>query len=365
MFRILILFQCTVLGASFFIRNPGLHSIIPDVIGGKRQQHVVATYNQRTRPLFSEEGMATSDRLMTALSADGFVSAKAIVNTDMVANISRMQGALPLASAALGRAMTCMLLISEGLKQEEESQVRFQGDGPLGGLLAVANGRLEAKGYTGNPQVYLPPNKYGKLDVGGAVGKGNLFFVRSKMLPGEDIPSPYSSVTEIRSGEVAEDINFYLAQSEQREGALAAGVHVDADGKVDAAGGWSVELLPGTPDEVADKLAENLGSMTQSPTEMVLSGLDPKGFLELMLKDMNPTYFPERNPVYKCSCSDDRTLRTMALLPIREVIQILENNEVIEAKCEFCGRVYTMDREKIEKKLQERMKNEIKASRPI
>merc|ERR1719238_2705929 len=122
--------------------------------------------------------------------------------------------------------MTCALLVADGVKDEETFQVNFRGDGPLRGVLAIANGRLEARGYVGNPAVTLPPNALGKFDVGAGVGKGSLQVVRTKNLPGEEVSTPYTSITEIRTGEIPEDINWFLLDSEQKEGALAAGVFV-------------------------------------------------------------------------------------------------------------------------------------------
>jgi len=282
------------------------------------------------------------DEFCSAISADGLVSAKAIVTTSMIKDIATKQECLPLAAAALGRAITCSLMIADGLKGEETFQVRFQGDGPLNGVLAIANGKMEARGFVGNPRVSLPPNAKGKLDVGAGVGRGNLFVVRAKLLPGDPGPSPYSSITQIRSGEVPEDINYYLAESEQREGALAAGVHVDSAGTVDAAGGWSVELLPGASDEVAGQLMSNLEAMADlSPTAMVQMGMGPKDVIKLILEGMGePTFFDAKTPKPTPGCcSDEKVLRTMNLLPVREVVQIIENNEEVKVKCEFCGTV--------------------------
>ena len=115
----------------------------------------------------------SGDMLVTAISGDGSISAKAIVTTELIAETSRLQGLGGLAAAALGRAITCTLLVADGLKEEETFQVNFQGDGPLRGVLAIANGRLEARGYVGNPAVTLPPNALGKFDVGAGVGKGS------------------------------------------------------------------------------------------------------------------------------------------------------------------------------------------------
>jgi len=134
---------------------------------------------------------AADDVMCTALSADGYVSAKAVATTQLVRRVTLQQGCLPLASAALGRAMTSALLVAEGVEAEETFQVRFDGNGPLRGVFAVANGRLETRGYVGNPKVNLPLNDKGKLDVGGGVGAGPLMVVRAKQLPGDDSVSPY------------------------------------------------------------------------------------------------------------------------------------------------------------------------------
>jgi len=274
------------------------------------------------------------DEMLTALSADGFVSAKAVVSSTLVRELATRQMCLPLAAAALGRSVICTLLLAEGLKQEETFQVRFQGDGPLNGVLAVANGRLETRGFVGNPRVTLPLNAKGKLDVGGGVGKGNLFVVRAKKLPGDTGVSPYSSITQIRSGEVPEDINYFLSESEQREGALAAGVHVNPELEVDAAAGWTVQLLPGASDEVAGKLMENLEAMAgDSPTSMVLEGLTPKDVLKKILAGMEPQFFEPRVPVRTPGCcSEEQVYRTLNLLPLREVIQIVELNEKVQRR---------------------------------
>ena len=127
-----------------------------------------------------EEG----DYLISAISGDGSISVKAVVTTALVSEASKLQGLGGLAAAAVGRALTCTMLVSDGLKDEESFQVKFAGDGPLRGVFAVSNGRLESRGYVGNPAVTLPPNAKGKLDVGGGVGKGSLQVVRTKQLPG-------------------------------------------------------------------------------------------------------------------------------------------------------------------------------------
>jgi len=297
--------------------------------------------------------------MLTAVSADGSISAKAVVTTDLVDEGVRLQGLSGLAAAALGRAMSCSLLVAEGLKEDESFQVKFDGDGPLRGVLATANGKLQTRGYVGNPACNLPPNAKGKLDVGGGVGKGTLQVVRTKSLPGETTPSTYSSITEIRSGEIPEDINYYLLESEQRQGALAAGVFVEPDDlggvRATAAGGWYVQLLPFAAEEAVAQLEVNLQAMqARSPTTLVREGVLARGMIELLLDGLDPQ-FTEAVPVpglrASCPCSAERVFRTLRMLPRSEVDDILEKNEAIEVKCEFCVELYTLTPDEIREKL--------------
>lgn len=284
-----------------------------------------------------ETATGTGGRMATAVSADGSISAKAVVTTPLVAEATRLQGLGMLAAAALGRALTCTLLVADGLKDEETFQVTFNGDGPLRGVMATANGKLESRGYVGNPAVTLPPTGAGKLDVGGGVGKGSLQVVRQKHLPGADLPSQYSSITEIRTGEIPEDINYFLLESEQRQGALAAGVFVSpvaaggaAEGReesgelqppaadappsagvrVDAGGGWYVQLLPFAAEESIVRLEENIAKLaSRSPTSLVREGLGPREIVDLLLDGLEPV-FADDKPVAglaeSCPCSEAR-----------------------------------------------------------
>lgn len=290
---------------------------------------------RRGRPVCMQQPPQLNE-LVTAISADGSISAKAAVTTPLVAEAAIFQGLGGLAAAALGRALTCSLLVAEGLKEDETFQVRFSGDGPLRGVMATANGKLESKGYVGNPAVTLPPNAMGKFDVGAGVGKGVLQVVRTKHLPGEEVPTPYASITEIRSGEIPEDINWYLAESEQKEGALAAGVYVQGESvgtdrnaqessaaRVLAAGGWYVQLLPFADDEVVERLQVNLKAMAdKSPTTMIRDGMGAEDILQLLLDGLDPQILSRATPPSlqdSCACGTDRILRTLRLLPRSEV----------------------------------------------
>lgn len=314
------------------------------------------------------DDLAAGDHIVSAISADGSISARAIVTTELAAEAARLQGLGGLAAAALGRALTCSLLVADGVKEDETFQVKFDGDGPLRGVMATANGKLESRGYVGNPSVQLPPNAKGKFDVGAGVGAGTLQVVRTKKLPGEEFATPYTSVTQIRSGEIPEDINYFLLESEQKEGALAAGVYVqgsqtekDLNGldvmsaSVQAAGGWYVQLLPFAADEAVEKLQENLATMAdKSPTQMVRDGLRAQDFIDLLLDGLTPVYNEPRRVAglaESCQCSDERVFRTLRLLPRNEIDDIMEKNDDIEVKCEFCGTRYSLTPEQIQAEL--------------
>jgi len=296
------------------------------------------------------------DVLRRGLSKDGFVSVKAVDCTAMVAEVCRRQKCRKVAATALGRALASVALIADGIEDEETFQVRFEGDGPLGGLLAMSNGRLEARGYVGNPEVAVG-------SVGGAVGKGQLKVVRLKNLPGEEVASPFSSIVDIVTGEIAQDINYFVATSEQREGALAAGVAVEEEeevvgatadsppSRVVAAGGWRIELLPNAPKEVADQVLANVDAVLNAgfaTTDLLLRGESVDGLVRLLFTGMDYDLLPDAaTPAFKCSCSDARVFRTLALLPRDEVMDILQKNDKIEAKCEFCATVYTLTPQQI------------------
>mmetsp|Transcript_1484 Transcript_1484/g.4383 ORF Transcript_1484/g.4383 Transcript_1484/m.4383 type:complete len:364 (-) Transcript_1484:1660-2751(-) len=318
---------------------PSSSSSPPRRVATPRRAHDVA---------FSEPRQQT-DVLRRALTRDGFVSVKAVDCTAMVREASDRHECGRVAATALGRALAGVVLIADGIDDEETFQVWFDGDGPLGGLLAVANGKLQARGYVGNAK-YDDPRGVEAGVVGAAIGKGLLKVVRLKNLPGEDVASPFSSIVEIVSGEIAEDLHHFVATSEQREGAMAAGVAVDPFSNrtsVQAAGGWRIDVLPDAPTSIVSRLIGNVDDLLAqkiSTTDYLL-GHDGKSLDDLvafLLKGMVFDFLDDHTPAFHCPCSEARVFRTLSLLPRTEVMDIIAKNDDIHAKCEFCGTTYTL-----------------------
>src|SRR5262249_34309623 len=206
-----------------------------------------------------------ADRLARMLSADGTVRGLAAVTTDLVEEARVRHGTLPTATAALGRTLTAALLLGGLLKTEERVSLQFSGDGPLGGILADATPEGTVRGFVSRPQTHLPPRR-GKLDVGGAVGRGLLCVRR---VPRGEGP-PYRSVVPLVSGEIGQDVASYLVSSEQTPSVVAIGVFVHADGTVGAAGGYLLQAMPGAEPATLDRLRGDGGA--GAPPRGVLGG---------------------------------------------------------------------------------------------
>ncbi|KAA8490280.1 33 kDa chaperonin [Porphyridium purpureum] len=278
------------------------------------------------------------DVMVRTIAQNGMVTVKAVRATGLVAGSCSLFQTSPVASAALGRALVCALLLSCGKKSNETLNLEFRCTGPIRSIVAVSNGQGEVRGYVGNPHVVLPPNKDGKLDVGKAVGEGILACVRNHPF----WKNPYTGLVPIESGEVAEDVAKYLLDSEQTPSVLGAGVYVNKEGVVSAAGGFLVELLPEADEQTIALLERNVAELGMSPTELIRSGKSPADIVEMLMRDLNPLQLAESTPRYKCSCSTDRVKRTVALIHEDELKSILEEQGKVEATCEFCGRRYNL-----------------------
>ena len=279
-----------------------------------------------------------ADKLIRATAADNGIRAVGVITTRLTEEARRRHNLSYVATAALGRTMTAgLLLVSSMKKAESRVNIRFEGNGPLGSMLVDAGLDGTVRGYVQNPEIELPPNDKGKLDVGGAVGKDGYLYVIRDVGYGY----PYSSTVELISGEVGEDIASYLVTSEQTPSALLLGVFVGADG-VTAAGGLLLQVLPkAARDQSLVTLLESRVSQLSGFTPLLRAGKSLNEIMEDMLGDLGLTIMPESQIVrFSCRCSFDRVLGALKMLGEAELQDMIEKDEGAEATCQFCNEVY-------------------------
>lgn len=286
-----------------------------------------------------------SDELIRGNSMDGAIRVFSAVTTELANEAQKIHDTNPVATAALGRLLSGVVLMgAAGLKNESDTlTLQVNGDGPLGRLVAVTDSSLKVRGYVHNPYVDLPLNKKGKIDVGGGVGRGDLSVIRDLGLK-----EPYIGRIPLVSGEIAEDLTYYYAKSEQIPTAIALGVLVDTDNSVKAAGGFMIQLMPEATEDMAIKL-ENILSSLPSVTEMISGGMNAmdmafrvtEGFSMLM---ENKAVVPE----YKCKCSKERMERALISIGKEELRSLIDEQGEAEMCCQFCNSKYTFDKSALE-----------------
>lgn len=299
---------------------------------GSKRFSVSATAEKSAQdPLSFEQlflkGPVPGDRLVRTISLSGEVSCRALTCTGLVSGAARLHRTSAVATTAFGRSLACTLLLASGKKDGEQMQVEFRGSGPIKGLTTIANGLGEVRGYLGNPKVSLPLRN-GQHDVSSAIGKGILAVVRSSRLA----KAPYTGLVAISSGEVAEDIAQYLAESEQIPSALAAGVYVEPDGNVSAAAGFLIQLLPGASERTVELVERNVRNVGP-PTDLVRSGQTAEQVVHALMQDLEPIMnLASVSPRYCCPCGVDRVKRTVCLLSSTEIRDVLEKHGMVEGK---------------------------------
>lgn len=285
-----------------------------------------------------------SDQIVRAMTADGFVKAVAITSRDMVERARQIHKTLPTATAALGRALSAASMMGNMQKTQDGSvTLQFKGGGPLGTILAVSDWQGNARGYVTNPQISLLEKYRGKLDVGAAVGTdGTITVIRDLRMK-----EPYIGSVPLVSGEIAEDVTEYFAQSEQTPTACALGVLVDTDQSVKQAGGYLVQLLPGAPDDVIDRIEAGI-SAAGSVTGLLEDGLDAADMLKKVLCDFDLEILETTPVAYKCYCSEDRVKSTLISLGKEDLEGIVRDKETITIDCQFCDTVYKFTPEDVQ-----------------
>jgi molecular chaperone Hsp33 len=279
-----------------------------------------------------------ADQLIRATAAEGGIRAVGVISTRLTEEARQRHNLSYVATAALGRTMTAGLLLASNMKREgSRVNIRVKGNGPLGGILIDAGLDGTVRGYVDNPDIELPPNERGKLDVGGAVGhEGYLYVVRDV-----GYGYPYSSTVELVSGEIGDDVAHYLVTSEQTASALVVGVFVGAEG-VRAAGGILIQILPkaATNEELIQVLESRISKLSGF-TPLLQAGKTLPEIFEELLGDMGLVILPEVQMVrFHCGCSFDRVLGALKMLGEAELQDMIEKDKGAEATCHFCGEVY-------------------------
>ncbi len=287
--------------------------------------------------------------LVRAMTKDGYAKAVAVTTKDMVERARQIHKTLPTATAALGRLLSAASMMGNMQKVEDGSiTLQVKGGGPLGTVLAVSDAEGNVRGYVQNPQISLLEKYRGKLDVGAAVGTDGMLTVIRDL----QMKEPYVGSVELVSGEIAEDIAAYFVQSEQTPTACALGVLIDTDQSVRAAGGYLIQLLPGAPDDLIEKIEAGI-EKAGAVTSVLDKGLTAEELLQTVMEGMDLEIL-ETSPVeYRCYCNRDRVTATLISLGRKELQEIVEEGETIHIECQFCDTIYDFKPEEISEILKE------------
>ena len=284
------------------------------------------------------------DQIVRVIAKDAPVKAMAITGRALVERARQIHKTLPVVTAALGRSLMASSMMGDQLKGEGASvTLRIKGDGPMGSLTAVSDAQGNVRGFVQNPAVVLPLKPDGKLDVGGAVGKGTLTVIKDL-----EMKEPNVGMVPLQTGEIAEDVTAYFAVSEQIPTACALGVLVDKDQSVLRAGGYLIQLLPGASEADIEKVEEGVAKLGAVTAALMREGMDAETLLRQVLPGFELETL-ERHPVeYKCYCSRERVVKALVSLGPDELRTLIEEQGKAELTCQFCDAVYEFSREELE-----------------
>lgn len=289
-------------------------------------------------------------KFVRMITESGSAVCYSVDTTDIAAKAESIHKTSAVVTAALGRLMTAASIIGAGLKGEKDSvTLRIAADGPAGVLIAVADSNGDVKGYVENPVVELPLNEFSKLDVSGAVGKNGYLYVVKDI----GLKEPHIGMVPLVSGEIAEDITSYFATSEQIPTVCALGVLVNPDLTVKAAGGYIVQLLPGSTEEDIEKLEKNIENI-ESVTQMLSRGMSPQEIGEKILNGMNPHLLDTRTVEYRCDCNRGRVRKALESIEKEELVSMLQEEGKADIQCHFCNASYHFDGEELAKIIAEK-----------
>lgn len=284
------------------------------------------------------------DYLVRAIAANGQVRAFAAYTKNTVETARQAHNTSPVVTAGLGRLLTAGAMMRSMMKGDRDVlTIKAEGSGPVGHYLVTADSKGNVKGYAANPNVILPANAAGKLDVGGSLGVGLLTVIKDLGLK-----EPYTGTCELVSGEIAEDLTYYFASSEQTPSSVGLGVLMTKDNTVNVAGGFIIQLMPDATEETISIVEEKISTI-KSVTSMLENGLDPEGIINLILGGLDPEILDKMPVRFYCNCSKERVSKALIAIGRKELDNIIEENEPIEVKCHFCNKAYNFTVDELKK----------------
>ncbi len=282
--------------------------------------------------------------MVRATAADAQIRAFAATTKNLVEEMRSLHNTSPVVSAALGRLLTGGAMMGAMMKGENDLlTLQIKGDGPIGGMTVTADAHRNVKGYANEAQVILPANAAGKLDVGSAVGKGILRVVKDMGLK-----EPYVGQTILQTGEIAEDLTYYFAVSEQTPSSVGLGVFMEKNNTVKQAGGFILQLMPYAEESVITRLEDNLRQFP-SVTAALEAGKNPEQMLEALLDGLPMEIVDTMDVQYRCDCSKQRVERAMISLGKKELEEMIAEGKEVEAGCQFCNQKYKFTVEELER----------------
>lgn len=275
------------------------------------------------------------DYIVRATAANSQIRAFAATTRDLVEEARAIHNTSPVATAALGRLLTAGAMMGSMMKGfSDVLTIQIDSDGPIGGMTVTSDPRANVKGYVKNPEVILPANKNGKLDVAAALGIGVLSVIKDIGLK-----EPYIGQTILMTSEIAEDLTYYYATSEQTPSSIGLGVLMNKDNTVAQAGGFIIQLMPDASEEIIDKLEKKINGLT-SVTSMLESGMTPEMILEEILGEFELNILSTMPTNYHCNCSEQRVAKAIISVGKTEIQKMIDDEKPIEVNCHFCGKHY-------------------------
>jgi len=303
-------------------------------------------------PGWNKRNQMTGDYIVRATAADAQVRAFACTTQEMVERARQLQNTSPVVTAALGRLLSAAAMMGSMLKGEKDLlTIQVKGDGPVQGLTVTAGSGGNVKGYANVPDVILPANAAGKLDVGGAVGSGILSVVKDMGLR-----EPYVGQTLIQTGEIAEDLTYYFATSEQIPSSVGLGVLMEKNNTVRRAGGFILQLMPFAEESVIERLEENLKKISPVTT-MLDEGNTPEQMLELVLEGLSPEVTDTLPTQYVCDCSKQRVEKAIISLGRKEIQDMIAEGQEVGVHCHFCNKDYMFSVEELKELCDKAVRN--------